>query len=63
MAYEHAMETTFLFVAVICAIACLVIGVEIVRLRSKRLAGALFVLSGAAAVAASLMVCATLWRP
>jgi hypothetical protein len=55
------METTLLLVAVICAIACLVIGVEIVRLRSKRLERALFVLSGAAAVAASLMVCATLF--
>jgi acid phosphatase family membrane protein YuiD len=63
VAYEHAMETTLLLVAVICAIACLVIGVEIVRLRSKRLEGALFVASGAAAVAASLMVCATLWGP
>jgi len=61
VAYEHGMETTLLFVAAICAIACLVIGVEVVRLRSKRLEGALFVLSGAAAVAASVMVCATLW--
>jgi len=63
VAYEHAMETTLLFVAAICAIACLVIGVEVVRLRSERLERALFVLSGAAAVAASLVVCATLWRP
>jgi hypothetical protein len=57
------METTLLLLAVICAVACVVLGVEIVRLRSKRLEGALFVLSGAAAVAASLAVCATLWRP
>jgi hypothetical protein len=63
LAYEDAMETTLLLVAMICAIACLVIGVDFVRLRSKRLEGALFVVSGAAAVAASLMVCATMWRP
>jgi hypothetical protein len=63
VAYEHAMETTLLLVAVICAVACLVIGVEIVRLRSKRLEGTLFVLSGAAAVTASLMVCAALFLP
>lgn len=63
MTSEHSMETTLLLLAVICAVACVVLGVEIVRLRSKRLEGALFVLSGAAAVAASLAVCATLWRP
>ncbi len=56
------METTLLFIAAACALACLVIGVEIVGLRSKRLERALFLLSGSAAVAASLLVCATLWK-
>ena len=50
------METTLLVIAVICAIACLVIGVELVRLRSTRLANVLMVLCGAAAVAASVLV-------
>jgi hypothetical protein len=49
------METTLILVAAMCAITCLVLGVDLVRLRSARLANVLFVVTGGAAVAASLL--------
>jgi len=61
VAYERAMETIFVLVAAACAIACLLLGVDIVEMRSRRIANFLLVASGTAAVAASVVVYATLW--